>query len=190
VGGLVLVDVKPSTHAGNLVLLKRHEDRLEGRFLPQWAGFMAIRDTDEAPESGTVVAEMEAGKRSTTRLDPLPWSSLVPWFLAQARLPRGITFGYRGFGQDGPQWMVLGAGGDSWCAVRMRADPAGEREVQQGGPVALWDEFEAAHETWSDLGRPAWDRLGLTVTSDGVHRVWLDRPDGEVAWLLRRQGER
>jgi hypothetical protein len=32
--------------------------------------------------------------------------------------------------------------------------------------------------------RPGWDRLGLTVTSDGRHRVWLDEPDGPHAWEL------
>jgi protein-L-isoaspartate O-methyltransferase len=33
-GALLLVDLKPAIHAGNLVLLKRYADRLEGRFLP------------------------------------------------------------------------------------------------------------------------------------------------------------
>jgi hypothetical protein len=45
-GGLVLIDVKRGNNAGNLVLLHKHPDRLEGRFLPKLAGFMTIRDTD------------------------------------------------------------------------------------------------------------------------------------------------
>ena len=83
--GLVLVDVKRSVHAGNLVLLTRHADRLEGRFLARWAGFMAIRDADQAPNSAATVGDVQAGIRSGTHLDPLPWSALVPWFLAHAR---------------------------------------------------------------------------------------------------------
>jgi protein-L-isoaspartate O-methyltransferase len=71
-GGLVLVDVKRSVHAGNLVLLTRHADRLEGRFLSRWAGFMAIRDADEAPDNTTTVDDVRVGIRSTTYLEPLP----------------------------------------------------------------------------------------------------------------------
>jgi hypothetical protein len=56
--------------------------------------------------------------------------------------------------------------------------------VRQGGPVAIWDEFEAVHGEWEALGRPGWDRLGLTVTADGQHRVWLDEPDGAHGWSL------
>src|SRR6185295_2540938 len=45
-GGLVLVDVKVALLAGSLVLLRRTSNRLEGNFLPSWAGFMAVRDRD------------------------------------------------------------------------------------------------------------------------------------------------
>jgi methyltransferase of ATP-grasp peptide maturase system len=183
-GGLVLVDVKRSVHAGNLVLLTRHTDRLEGRFLARWAGFMAIRDADQAPENASTVGDIEAGTRSATRLDPLPWSSLVPWFLAQARLSGELTFSYRGATERGPEWAVFSARDGSWCAVQMRADDAGEREVHQDGPVKIWNEFEAAHTMWCGLGQPGWDRLGMTVTPNGSHQVWLDEPDGEFRWSL------
>lgn len=56
--------------------------------------------------------------------------------------------------------------------------------MRQGGPVAIWDAFEHAHLTWDRLGRPGWDRLGLTVLPDGFHRVWLDDPDGKYRWGL------
>ena len=72
----------------------------------------------------------------------------------------------------------------SWCAIRMHADDAGEREVRQDGPVTIWNEFEATHKMWDGLGRPGWDRLGLTVTPEGFHRIWLDEPDGEFRWSL------
>jgi protein-L-isoaspartate O-methyltransferase len=71
-GGLVLVDVKCSVHAGNLVLLTRHADRLEGRSLTRWAGFMAIRDADQAPEAATTVGNVQVGIQSRTQLDPWP----------------------------------------------------------------------------------------------------------------------
>ncbi|MGO1048780.1 methyltransferase domain-containing protein [Crossiella sp. CA198] len=43
--GLALVDIKRLLNAGNLVLLRRSEDRLEGQFLPKWATFMNMRST-------------------------------------------------------------------------------------------------------------------------------------------------
>ncbi len=42
-GGLILVDLKLATSAGNLVRLRRLGDRLEGRFTARWAAFMAMR---------------------------------------------------------------------------------------------------------------------------------------------------
>ncbi|MFC9253001.1 methyltransferase domain-containing protein [Amycolatopsis thailandensis] len=185
-GGLVLVDFKRSVHAGSLVLLTRREDRLEGRFLSRWAGFMAIRDTDTAPAGERPTIKPTQGKQSWTTLPPLPWESLVPWFLAQIRMPSPITFGYRGATEQGhPEWAVFTADEGSWCAVR--TEPDGERrEVRQGGLVHIWDEFEAVHGLWHKLGEPGWDRLGLTVMADGFHRVWLDDPDGNFRWTLPR----
>ncbi|GLY50974.1 methyltransferase domain-containing protein [Lentzea sp. NBRC 102530] len=175
--GLVLVDLKPSVHAGNLVLLTRHADRLEGRFLHRWAGFMAIRDTDGPPGNVTTIDPVE-GVRSVTRLEPLPWASLVPWFLTQATMPGEVAFGHRG------NAAMFSTADGSWAAVSQEPDAEGEREVRQGGPVRIWDEFEAAQRTWDELGRPDWDRLGLTVTPDGRHRVWLDEPGGGIGWTL------
>lgn len=180
--GLVLVDVKLSAHAGNLVLLRRYPDRLEGRFLPRWAGFMAIRDADLAPETVAVKAELESGARSWTRLDPLPWTSLVPWFLAQARMPGKIAFGYQGRSDRGPTWAVFNSTDSSWAAVSLQPDETGRREVLQSGTIAIWETFESAYREWNELGRPDWDRLGLTATRDGSHRVWLDSANSGVSW--------
>ncbi|MHA6618898.1 methyltransferase domain-containing protein [Pseudonocardia sp. DLS-67] len=185
-GGLVLVDVKRGSHAGNLVLLRRESDRLEGRFLPHWAGFMRIRDRDGAPTGGISVATAnpEDGARSFTPLDPTPWTAPIAWLLASARLPGQLGFGYMGFTGGGPEWAVFTGDDGSWCAVRMQPDEDGHHEVREGGSTAVWTAFEATHAEWEALGRPGWDRLGLTVTSDGSHRVWLDSPDGAHAWEL------
>jgi hypothetical protein len=60
--------------------------------------------------------------------------------------------------------------------------------VRQDGPIKLWDQFEATFKMWEVLGRPDWDRLGLTVTPDGFQRVWLDDPDGDFRWSLPPRG--
>jgi hypothetical protein len=40
-----------------------------------------------------------------------------------------------------------------------------------------------AHHLWPELGRPGWDRFGLTVTAERQW-VWLDSPDSAHAWRL------
>ncbi len=177
-GGLVLVDVKVGLLAGSLVLLRRTADRLEGRFLPSWAGFMAVRDRDRPPAwqeadppVGPAVGEAE------TALDPHPLSASVPWFLAQIGPPPIVTF--RRFGPEYAGARFVAADG-AWCAVDP-PDVRGRREVTWGGPRFLWDDVERAHALWRRHGRPGWDRLGLTVTPDRSHTVWLDRPDAPLA---------
>ncbi|MBB5858299.1 methyltransferase domain-containing protein [Amycolatopsis umgeniensis] len=185
-GGLILADLKRSVHAGNLVLLTRHADRLEGRFLPRWAGFMAIRDTDCAPPDRHISFTPADGAHSTTSLSPHPWESLIPWLLAQSRMPSQLTFGYRGLTDTGAhQWAVFTASEGSWCAVAMNATND-RRDVRQHGATRIWDEYEKSRSQWQNLGEPGWDRFGVTVTDDGTHRLWLDEPDGTHTWVLPR----
>lgn len=185
VGGLLLVDFKRTVHAGNLVLLKRYPDRLEGRFLRRWAGFMAIRHTDVAPEPHHTAIDLDVGAESATALDPLPWASPIPWFLAQAVLPSGIAFGYRGTTPADVGWAQFTTPDGSWCTIRLQPSDSGHREVRWNGPTAIWQRVEAATETWDRLGQPGWERLGITVYPDRSHRVWLDSPDSKIHWDMR-----
>jgi len=34
---------------------------------------------------------------------------------------------------------------------------------------------------WMEAGQPRWERLGLTVTADGAHTLWVDDPTG-LSW--------
>lgn len=174
-GGLLLVDLKPSTHAGNLVLLSKNNETLSGRFLPRWAGFMPMRHEDAAPVTASVgdVDDGE-GELTDTQLAPEPWAHLVPWLLAHVDLPAGVAFGYRGVTESGPEHAVYAAPDGSWCSVGMRSDNQGWREVRQGGPLRLWDALERWCSWWSDEGSPEWERFGLTVRADGAHVLWLD----------------
>ena len=176
--GLVLVDVKVGLLAGSLVLLRRAAGRLEGNFLPSWAGFMTVRDRDRPPAwqeadppVGPAVGETE------TALDPHPLSASVPWFLAQIGPPPIVTF--RRFGPDLAGARFVAADG-AWCVVAP-PDAQGRRAVTWGGLRCLWDDVERAHAVWQRHRRPGWDRLGLTVTPDRSHTVWLDRPDAPLA---------
>jgi protein-L-isoaspartate(D-aspartate) O-methyltransferase len=176
--GLLLVDVKIGLLAGNLALLRRAPDRLEGHFLASWAGFMAVRDRDRPPawqEADPPVGP--AAGETETAIDPHPLAASVPWFLAQVGPPPVVTF--RRFGPHLAGGRFVAADG-AWCAVSP-PDRRARRTVVWGGPRCLWDDVERAHALWRAHRRPGWDRLGLTVTPDRRHTVWLDRPDAPLA---------
>jgi hypothetical protein len=59
---------------------------------------------------------------------------------------------------------------DSWAAVTSATG-----EVRQLGARRLWDEVESAYEWWREVGRPSYDRFGVTVTREG-QSIWLDHP--------------
>jgi protein-L-isoaspartate(D-aspartate) O-methyltransferase len=94
-GGRVLIDVKRGNHAGNLALLHKHPDRLEGRFLAKWASFMTIRDTSAAPPTVPSVAVLDHPDRSAA-LDGgrAVVAGVIPAAPAtRIRLPRGHRVG-------------------------------------------------------------------------------------------------
>jgi protein-L-isoaspartate O-methyltransferase len=175
-GGTVLVDLKIGLHAGSLVLLQRHGDTLEGRFLPRWAGFMPVRSTDTAPLPAPPADRSGTVSEAFTQIDPDPWAALVPWFLAQIGQPP-IT----GYGRRGPDLSttVISAADGSWCEIG-ETRPDGRRVARSGGPRTLWADIEHGHAEWARLDRPGWDRLGLTITPNGDQLLWCDSPNHVV----------
>lgn len=171
-GGKVLVDVKVNTGAGNLVLLAKHEDRLEGRFTKRWAAFMAMRhDGDAEPAEASKV---EGHNDRKTTAPARPWDDYREvWFVAGRGLPTGLRYGYT---LDPvtrqPTASTLRAPDGSWCRVS-------EGIVSEGGPTPLWAEVERAYEWWRDQGSPGWERFGLTVTGT-AQTLWLDEPGRPV----------
>lgn len=183
-GGLLLVDVQPSAHAGNLVLLRRDGDTLSGRFSPKWAGFMAIRTTENAADPPESPPTAVSGQTRQTTLDPYPWSAMVPWFLAQALIRQPVSFGLAEIGPNGPAATRVSTPDGSVAEVATTDHGNGTRDVRQAGPTRLWDAYETAHTDWNRLGRPDWDRLGLTINANGTHTVWVDNPNSEHCWHL------
>jgi hypothetical protein len=139
-GGLVLVDVKVGVHAGNpdLVLLQRCADRLEGRFLSKWAGFMAMRHQKTEAESSTDSERSAPTLTRTTAVSALPWDNLVAWFIATLEVSSPMSFSYLLNEDNGqPQVVRFTVPEGSWAEVAIDADDDGTREVRKGGPRAL-----------------------------------------------------
>ncbi|SFO62446.1 methyltransferase domain-containing protein [Amycolatopsis rubida] len=192
-GGVILTDLKPAPGAGSLVRLTRTaEDRAEGRFDPTYAAFMDLRHTaGDNPAGFQVERDHGQAEHRTTSLDPnTPWTSLLVWFLASFDLGPGISYGYtlpesgavpvRSDTAPTACWMATPDG--SWAEIALASDN-GQHEVAEGGLRRLWQLVENAHDTWTELGQPGWNRFGLTVTRE-MHTVWFDHPDGKRAWHI------
>lgn len=171
--GLLLVDLQPSTAAGNLVLLRRTEDGATGRFLPGWATFMPLRSADHPTRSRTALDATTLRRRSTIGYRE-PWTEPVWWFLTSLVVPAGIIFGRCGDG------VFLDAADGSRAEI---VPDSGGADVAEHGPTRLWSRVEESYRQWVEHGCPGWERLGVTVTSR-TQRVWLDDDTAGPSWSL------
>ncbi|SFD87462.1 Protein-L-isoaspartate O-methyltransferase [Actinopolyspora alba] len=188
VGGFALVNVKPTVQAGNLVLLRRYPDRLEGRFTDRWAAFMSMRHQshDQNPPTTRTTPEDAEPRTRTTTTPPSPWwDNTVVWLLAQFHgLPDGVTIGMRLDPNTGqPAVATMTAPDGSTAEIGLTASGGGRYEVTEAGPTSLWEPVEHAHRTWLTHGKPGWTRLGITAT-EHEQRLWIDHPDSPSHWLL------
>jgi len=181
VGGKILVDVKVAPEAGNLVLLHRHPDRLEGRFTTRWGSFMTMRRRNDKASASPPPRSAHTRRRRTT-IPPHPWwNHRIGWLLAQFQgLPADVHIGMH-LDPDtrAPTTSFLSAPDGSWATVSLTSNH-GHYDVIEGGPTALWDSLERAHQVWLEHEQPDWTRLGLTITPDR-QRLWIDTPDG-TSW--------
>jgi hypothetical protein len=196
---LVLVDVKLGPGAGNLVVLRRYPDRLEGRFTGQWAAFMTMRHPGEIPRPRAEPLDSAAhpGAQRMTYAPAQPWQRhREMWMFATQTVPEDVTIGYL-LDPDTrrPTAATLTAPDGSWCHVHLMPDrqtdtrvagsghvdnDRGIREVSEAGPTPLWARVESAYDQWLRLGRPGWERFGLTVTARS-QALWIDDPEHPLA---------
>ncbi|MER7014577.1 methyltransferase domain-containing protein [Saccharopolyspora sp. NPDC000359] len=184
-GGLLLADIRTGISAGNLALLRRNDERLEGRFTDRWATFMLMRHRHQQPRTLPTSTAIDSHTR-TTSVPPNPWqSNRVVWFLAHLLgLPPGSSYGMRLDPETRrPTAGTITAPDGSHAVVMHEPAADGEWLVIEAGPTSLWSAVEEAHQLWRSAGEPGWSRLGLTVEA-GEQRVWIDEPAGEHRWSL------
>ncbi len=143
--GLILVDLKIRASVGNLVLLRREADRLEGRFDAGYATFMHLRTPafHVEPQAGPTRNRAEARRSTTTLRDERLWGNAPLWFLLHLWQRGRVGFGYAmdpDTGGPGPVFFSSQDG--SWCELST-ADEGGARDVWEGGPRRLWVSIEA-----------------------------------------------
>ncbi len=79
-----------------------------------------------------------------------------------------------------PTASLLSTPDGSWAEVDLTGDNG--HHTIEGGPTALWEHVEQAHQVWLQHDEPEWLRLGLTTTPDR-HDLWIDNPYG-TSWQL------
>jgi protein-L-isoaspartate(D-aspartate) O-methyltransferase len=175
----ILVNLYRDLGGGALVLLTVHDDQAEGKFLPDYGGFIPTR-SENVPDALKLLntAQGADGDRRPAILDGHALDDPAFGFLAALRIPaRRIET--RAEAEPGKFWLMSRDG--SWAY--QTTDAAGQRIAVQRGKRRLWDELEAVHAEWTALGQPPRGAFGLTVSRDGRHLLWHARP-GATSWEL------
>lgn len=176
-GGSILVNIAGGTGGAMLGLRVRDDHTAQGRFLPQWAGFMPARSS--VPRRRVSVDD--AGERSTTTLDPaLVRGEPAMAFLAQLATADADTVVRTA--DTGADFLFMEGADGAWAEIDMDADE-GRYPVVQGGPRRLWARVEEAHRWWLTNGQPDWSAFGVTVTPGDQH-VWFGSAESDQRWPL------
>ncbi|MDI1462540.1 ATP-grasp peptide maturase system methyltransferase [Catellatospora sp. KI3] len=176
-GGLIVASLWRGLGGGPLVRLEVDHGTAQGRFLSMPGDPMPVRTAARVdPDAAWKAAAGQTGATHTTPVPPdaldhphasLWVSLLVPDAGRLDVLP-----------EDGSAQLWLLALDGSWSCL-----DTGTNRVEQRGPRRLWDEVEQAYSLWRRQGEPARERTGLTVTRDGLHRIWLDHPSNAAVDL-------
>ncbi len=177
-GALILTNLHRNLGGGALVLLTVADDgSARGSFLPDFGGFMTTR-AHATPDAQVLLDHALRGPSGPQRPTSIDADLLDhPDFgmLAALLLPDAAPISFDP-GTGYQQWLLTSSG--SWACLH----PA-TGMVEQYGPDRLWDVLEAAHDQWQQLGKPARERFGLTVTTDNIHTLWIDQPSNTLASL-------
>jgi methyltransferase of ATP-grasp peptide maturase system len=185
-GGTILTDLR-GDFAGNLALLTVDDEaNAHGRFLPKTARFMPLRSTEQPfqqlPEL-SARAVNAPGEHRTTNLDPAVLRKSPFGFLAQLAMPgteAGQVIVKDGQGRGPTYFCLTDPRTQAWA--RVSTDTSTDQQVTQGGDRRLWDELEAAHELWKELGQPRPHNFTIKITPDGSQVVNL--PSAVRSWSL------
>lgn len=178
-GGCILANLYRELGGGALARLTVHGDYAEGRFLPQFGGFMPVREIRRpAPVSLLRAAGKDTRGERETQIDGKVLDDASFAFFAALLVP-AQRLGYVPHGGAGQFWL-LGADG-SWA--RQTTGENGHLAVCQHGPRMLWDALEQAHRDWASLGSPSREEFGLRVIADGTHTLRYEKEPSRT-WAL------
>ncbi len=183
-GGMLLVDVRGTLSAGNIARLHRRDGGVvEGRLWAEYGGFMGMQHELVVHPGQSYATDTAHVIERTSVAGPevVSWPDGPLAFFVQLHLPTGTQLRRVGEGDDLVTRLIAPDG--SWCDVNHRPDRSRRYRVVEGGPQPLWRTVESALERYVALGRPAWQRFGITASAARQH-VWLDSPDSGLTWPI------
>ncbi|RAJ47161.1 protein-L-isoaspartate(D-aspartate) O-methyltransferase [Kitasatospora sp. SolWspMP-SS2h] len=169
---------------GLLLLTVTGDGNAEGRFSPYGAFMLARNQRTDLRIYRDVVRDEHVPEESRTRL-PAHDIAADGWELA---FTLGVLLGdvWKAWDNDPDVdgvarrlWLAT-TDATSWAAVDWAGEGSDEFTVWQYGERRLWHEVAEGYAWWQAQGEPGPERFGLTVTPDGTHRFWLDRPENTV----------
>jgi methyltransferase of ATP-grasp peptide maturase system len=180
-GGTILFPLDLRNCGGLLPLLTATNGRAEGYFLPDYGGFMPLRQDrpDTALQAFREIDDDTGTARGTTLAADCIRATEFEFFAA---LMVGGTDSMEfvpSSGAPSQTWIAQPDG--SWACNTTRPDNT--HLVREGGPTGIWSQVEQAHQLWNELGTPPRERFGLTATAERSI-VWLDDPGGAHRWPL------
>ncbi|WNE96301.1 methyltransferase domain-containing protein [Streptomyces luomodiensis] len=157
-----------------------------GRFLPGLATFITARPTpDTVGTTAKRLVQPLLTWSGETREITVPASLDVPVVQLLSSLAHPAVTDFTLVDEEGRQIRCLyDPDTSSWARITLTGVTTAR--LDHGGPRDLWAEREPLLTQWRDAGRPGHERYGLTVSPDGAHSLWLDKPDG-VSWQLPDQ---
>ncbi len=179
----ILFPLDRRNSGGIMALLTVHGATAEGHFLPDYGGFMPVRQDrhDAALTAFWEIQDHEGTQRVTTVPHEIITDEGHPFEFFAALMTGGYDSMSFTPNNGGPTQTWLAQGNGSW--VCHTTDPDGTLHVRQDGPQRLWDIIERVKALWDGLGQPRRERFGLTATADH-HIVWLDSPAEGEHWAL------
>lgn len=167
-GGVVVANLG----VGVVPLRVAEDGSASGRFLPEVAAFIEARHADGPP--GPSVDEVfdrcmhGQGTVTPTGGEIVEWDDPGYEFVRRLCLPD-----VRWCGAELPDEFMHCLADDQRSWARAQLPTA---LVAQGGPRRLWDDVAVLWLRWVGWGRPAHDRLGVSVDPAGGQTVWVDEP--------------
>jgi methyltransferase of ATP-grasp peptide maturase system len=176
-GGHIVTSLWRDLGGGPLVRLTVNDGVAEGRFLAEAGGFMPTRAVSKAQQMLSTAMKQNGPKRHA-RIGSEVLHEANAGMMVALTVTDATWIGFTPDGGTDQLWLFSSDG--SWSCLEDAS-----MTVEQHGSRQLWDEVEAAYQRWLDAGSPNRERVGLTVTTDGAHRFWLDSADREL-WSTSR----
>ncbi|MGH3937372.1 MAG: methyltransferase domain-containing protein [Pseudonocardiaceae bacterium] len=164
-GGVVLTPWATAYYPGALLSFTVDSDGSARGGIVGDLSFMWLRG-QRPPSTYTASIDTSRGTLGSTRLHAHDVAGVAGAALAISQRVSDCALIHRPTRRHAGVLWFADPRSESWATLRYSPD-VDTFEVRQAGPRRLWDEIEAAHQWWIDMGEPGVDAWRFTVTPGG-----------------------